>query len=411
MTTTKNLFVEFHVLRSHAPSNLNRDDMGSPKSALLGGVRRLRISSQCLKRTWRTSAEFRGDLAEEALGVRTQLLPALVLEALASENAIDVNAREGLVALMASLGKKAKEEKADDDENEEGATAASSDGPELAEERPETPHLLYLSKQEIREAIAFAKNEAKALADAFVVKKNKRSADSKKIEALRDKLQKHWAETCKRNAVDVALFGRFMTSDELKQIEAAMQVAHAIGTQKLDLEYDYFTAVDDERGEAGAGHLGETEFAQSVLYEYACCDVAQLRGNLGEDEALAGKALGAVARAMARAVPTGKKNSTAPNSPADYIEVVLRHDQPVSLVNAFLKPVRPDANQDAMEVSIKRLRERAEVYEQAYGQNDVVARMVLSPLVKVEGAYAGLGKLVEDVGKKVDGITTPARSA
>src|SRR5262245_58053625 len=63
MTEPRNVFVEFHALTSHAPSNLNRDDLGTPKTAVFGGVRRLRISSQCLKRTWRTSEWFKGEFA------------------------------------------------------------------------------------------------------------------------------------------------------------------------------------------------------------------------------------------------------------------------------------------------------------------------------------------------------------
>ena len=64
-------FIQLHLLTNYAPSNLNRDDLGRPKTAKMGGVDRLRISSQSLKRAWRTSEIF-----EEArvgkMGIRTK---------------------------------------------------------------------------------------------------------------------------------------------------------------------------------------------------------------------------------------------------------------------------------------------------------------------------------------------------
>src|SRR5881394_1707457 len=106
-------FIEMHALRSFPPSNLNRDDLGTPKTAVFGGARRLRISSQCLKRTWRMSEHFRGPFAEDQLGIRTDRLPGEVLKALG--DAFNKSSGEGLVALLASLGKKNAKEKPEDD--------------------------------------------------------------------------------------------------------------------------------------------------------------------------------------------------------------------------------------------------------------------------------------------------------
>ena len=72
-------FVQLHLLTFYPPSNLNRDDTGKPKTAIIGGATRLRISSQALKRAWRTS-----DIAETILarhlGKRTQRIGSLVLD-------------------------------------------------------------------------------------------------------------------------------------------------------------------------------------------------------------------------------------------------------------------------------------------------------------------------------------------
>jgi CRISPR system Cascade subunit CasC len=387
-------FIEMHVLRSFPPSNLNRDDLGTPKTAVFGGVRRLRISSQCLKRTWRMSEHFRGSFAEEALGIRTDRLPTEVLKAL-GESFESSPSGEGLVALLASIGKKNAKEKADDGDDDEERAAAKGEGSEPdAAERPRTVHLLFLSRQEIEAVAGFARDKADDLAKVFNAKKK---PDVKKIESLRKQLQEHLEAHTSKNAVDVGLFGRFVTSDEFDTVDGALQVAHAVGTQKVEIEYDYFTAVDDLGDTTGAGHLGESEYASSVLYLYACCDLGQLEQNLGarsdsgrhsDEEArdLARRSLPALVKAMAEATPKGKKTGTAPHTPAEYVEVVVRRGAPLSFANAFTKPVGSrEAEGDVMAASITRLTKHRDRIESAYGRDkDAAARFVLS-LHDVEG--------------------------
>lgn len=388
----KPLFVEIHLLRSHAPGNMNRDDLGTPKTARFGNVRRLRLSSQCLKRTWRTSPQFVGALARErlgldVLGVRTKKLPKLIREALALED-IDPLALDGIDQILQQIGRA---------ESTDGSTTETV-----------TAHLLFLARAEIDEVKKFAReaqSDLKKLTEltaevnrapepvatetetpaprARARARKPRNEEAVKqreeiIQSLRDRFTKHMKDAKPRNAVDVALFGRFVTSDEFgKKVDAAVQVAHAIGTEKVEVEYDYFSAVDDLGESSAAGHLGETEFAASVLYQYAVCDFRGLSNNLQNDHDLAMKALAALAMAAARSVPTGKKNGTAPQSPADFVEVVVRTDAPISLVNAFLRPVEPTRTEDVMEVSIKRLREFSRRYESAYAEGPVVGRFVL----------------------------------
>jgi CRISPR system Cascade subunit CasC len=375
-------FIEMHALRSFPPSNLNRDDLGTPKTAIFGGVRRLRISSQCLKRTWRTSEHFRGHFAEDQLGVRTERLPQEVLRSLG--DGFDEASRAGLVALLASVGRKGGKAKADQDDGDDEDGPDSSDGEEPSE--AVTAHLLFLSRQEMEAVTKFARDSKDALAKVF----NKKKVDSKAIDKLRKELQDHLDKHTTKNAVDVGLFGRFVTSDEFDTIEGALQVAHALGTQKIEVEYDYFTAVDDLGDSTGAGHLGESEYASSVLYLYACCDLEQLERNLGprsaagrsadaEARSLARRSLPALVRAVAEATPKGKKTGTAPHTPAEYVEVVVRRGAPLSFANAFTKPVGPrDGDGDVMAGSIDRLIKHRDLLESAYARGkDTVARFVL----------------------------------
>lgn len=384
-------FIEIHALRSFPPSNLNRDDLGTPKTAVFGGARRLRISSQCLKRTWRTSEWFRGAFAEAQLGIRTSRLPEQVLAAVGNE--LDEPSREGLLALLGSIGKKggkAAPDADDDAEPMEGETKQEH----ADDAATHTAHLLFLSRQEIDVVAEFARAKKDALTKVF----KKKKPDAEAIKKLRLDLTKELEAKTSSNAVDVGMFGRFVTSDEFDTVEGALQVAHALGTQKVEVEYDYFTAVDDLGEGPGAGHLGETEFASSVLYLYACCDLGQLEHNLGargadgrsadaESVKLARQSLPALVRAIAEATPKGKKTGTAPHTPAEYVEVVIRRGAPLSFANAFAKPVSGgEAGGDAMAASIHRYIQHRSRIEGAYGRDrDAASRFVLC-LHDVEGA-------------------------
>ena len=216
----------------------------------------------------------------------------------------------------------------------------------------------------------------------------------------------------------MGLFGRFVTSDEFDTVDGALQVAHALGTQKVEIEYDYFTAVDDLGDTTGAGHLGESEYASSILYLYACCDLGQLEQNLGarstegrkadaEARKLARKSLPALVKALAEATPKGKQTGTAPHTPAEYVEVVVRRGAPLSFANAFTKPVGVrEADGDVMAASISRLTHHRDRIEAAYGRDkDAVARFVLC--VRDPAESKAKGSVVESSGepaeKKVKG--------
>jgi CRISPR system Cascade subunit CasC len=332
------------------------------------------------------SEHFRGAFAEEQLGIRTDRLPEQVLAAVG--DALGEEGRGGLIALLTSIGKKGQKQASGDDEDAENHDEESSvDAADAASAgKARTPHLLFLSRQEIETVTAFVREKKDALTKVF----KKKKVDTEAIKKLRKELEDYLQTHTSKNAVDVGLFGRFVTSDEIDTIEGALQVAHGLGTQSVDVEYDYFTAVDDLGEEPGAGHLGESEYASSVLYLYACCDLEQLEKNLGartaagratDEEArkLARKSLPALVRAIAQATPKGKKTGTAPHTRAEYVEVVVRKNAPLSFANAFIKPVSARADGgDVMAASIGRLIKHRDRVESAYGHDtDAVARFVL----------------------------------
>jgi len=320
------LFVEFHLIQNFAPSNLNRDDTGAPKDALFGGHRRARVSSQCFKRAIRLAAQEHELVAPEFRGVRTKKLKALLLERLAGRDPLEAEGK--IEVALAAAGLKLKD-----------------DG--------KTEYLLFLGEGEVAAFAALieqhwdelpvggdkkSKKDAKASLPAEIVKKAKALLDGGK-------------------AVDVALFGRMLADLPSVNQDAACQVAHAISTHRVEREFDYFTAVDDkgDADETGAGMIGQVEFNSATLYRYAVLDLCKLLANLQGDLELALSAVEAFTRALALAIPSGKQNSFAAHNPPEFAGLCLRHATPLSLANAFAKPVTPRADQALTEQSVERL--------------------------------------------------------
>lgn len=299
-------FVQLHLLTSYPPANLNRDDLGNPKTARLGGVERLRISSQSLKRAWRTSELFQQHLAG-SIGTRTKRLGIEVFEALVSAGASEKQARDWAGQIAKVYG------------------AVKKDNP------LEIEQLVHVAPEE------------RATLDSLVatLAQEKRGPSDEELDALLHV----------QSAVDIAMFGRMLASKTQFNGEAAVQVAHAIGVHASAIEDDYFTAVDDlNKSDSGAAHIGESGFAAAVFYQYICIDRDLLKRNLGGDEALTEKALRALTEAALKVAPTGKQNSFASRAFAHFAMAEKGTDQPRSLSLAFVKPVTgSDYARDAVE--------------------------------------------------------------
>jgi CRISPR system Cascade subunit CasC len=336
------MLVDFHLIQNHAPSNLNRDDTGSPKEALFGGSMRARISSQCLKRSLRQSEIFRMALADgrttdSHLARRSRQLGARVRPELARlgcpPEAADVIVRK-----------------------------ASSLGSGKESDQGETRQTMFLADQEVSHLAEQLYALYQAGPGAFV----SLSADD---------LEKRIASGSVPRSVDIALFGRMTTSALFEDVTAAMQVAHALGTGRAERQFDYFTAVDDwvqgdtgAPGRGGADMIGDVEFNSATYYKYFSLDWSQLLKNLGGDEEIARRTLRAVLMAAALATPTGKQNAFAAHNPPDAILVEVKPWRvPISYANAFVKPVRPTTQEDLVEVSLRAFTAYVVSLKKAYG--------------------------------------------
>ncbi len=353
------MLIEVHILQNHAPSNLNRDDTGSPKEAVFGGYKRARISSQCLKRSIRRSDIFKDQLTG-LLATRTRSLPELVKDRLKVA---------GLSKEMAEIG----------------AQKASGFGTEEGKEREPNKSGYYRTAQ----TMFLTDADIQAVSDVILAAA-KEAKDKKTFEkvAAKDLQKKAEDKGFRPISVDVALFGRMVTSDAFVNVEAASQFAHAISTHKIDHEFDYYTAVDDlERAaddEAGGGAdmIGDVEFNSACYYKYFNIHVEGLVDNLTgkafkrpvnkEDEKnageLAGKAARALIEAACRVTPSGKQNSFAAHQPPSLIWIEVRDKNlPISYANAFCVPVNPKAKEGLEIESANALKEECENLTKMYG--------------------------------------------
>jgi CRISPR system Cascade subunit CasC len=329
------MLIQIHILQNYAPANLNRDDTGSPKDAYFGGFRRGRISSQCLKRSIRKSAAFIDAFKDNGLmGIKTKGLPDLISEELGKLK-VDDETKKAILDRVPEIGKESKKRR-------EEETIESEEGSEV-EEKSGTRQLIFIGM-----------NELGPLAEKLLSVYRELGPLNWKKTKIGD-ITKALGKSLPRS-VDIALFGRMTTSAAFEDVQAAAQVAHAISTNTLTQEFDYYTAVDDISGESGAEMIGDVEFNSSTYYKYLNIHWEGLVDNLGGDVEIARQAVLALTEAAATAHPSGKQNSFAAFNLPDLVLVeVTQKNLPVSYANAFIKPVRASGDQSVMDASCEKL--------------------------------------------------------
>lgn len=360
------LFIDVHALQTLPPSNINRDDTGAPKTATFGGVPRQRVSSQAWKNV------IRHDLAEtltpEVMGVRTKRVVQKIADKVRelADGWSEERATAEAEALLKASGIKVARSSKKKNEEEEGHL--------------ETSYLLFLSNYQIQAA-------AQAIIDADGEKITKK--DAQKI--LDDK-----------NSVDIALFGRMVADDAAYNVDAAAQVAHALGVAGSEHEFDFFTAVDDvvrDAEETGAGMLGTVEMMSSTLYRYATVNLDGLVANL-DDRETAIKATRAFVESFLTSMPTGKQNTFANRTLPEAIVVSVRKDRPVSLVNAFEVPATNENGGYRLQAAQK-LAVEAKSLDSMYGYKPeaswVVALPKLAEVLSDLGIVTNLPQLLDEL--------------
>ncbi|CAJ36458.1 type I-E CRISPR-associated protein Cas7/Cse4/CasC [Methanocella arvoryzae] len=351
--------IEIHMIQNHAPCNLNRDDTGSPKDCMFGGIRRSRISSQSIKRSIRMSPIFKEEMKGIELANRTRRLPELVKAKLISD---------GIDEKMAAIAA------------EKATGFGTKDGKER-EEDLNTAQTMFITQSDV-DAVASVMKDAILKAGNPKAFKDMKAADLQKAAEL-----KGWRPV----TPDLALFGRMITSDAFMDIEASMQVAHAISTNKMDHEFDYFTAVDDLQKSSdgpGADMIGDVQFNSACYYKYFSLDYDALIQNLaglkpGDNATEADKkayaeslenakkvaaiTITAFLKAAIYTTPSGKQNSFAAHQLPSAVLVEIRPTKtPVSYANAFVDPARPRNGVDMVEDTLNKFVKHVELQTEKF---------------------------------------------
>lgn len=354
-------FLQIHTIHSYPAALLNRDDSGLAKRLPFGGAVRTRVSSQCLKRHWRTADDESaiGNINPDKRAVRSrEIVTKMVMLAAGKANGVSEGTFD---AVEAEFQKGVYGEKG---EKKDGRQPLLLGLPEV--------EYLRTKAREICDAHPDDPKEARKVAKALF---------SNKGEGANFK-------TFRKNAalpggIVGALFGRMVTSDPAANIDAAIHVAHAFTVHAEESESDYFSVVDDLREpseDAGAAHIGDTELTAGVFYGYVVVDVPTLVSNLtgcepdswlDADRELASTVTQNLVRLIATVSPGAKLGSTAPYSYAEFMLVEAGSRQPRSLANAFRYPVKAQVGD-----AVKALTSHLSKLDDAYGPNET--RRVLS---------------------------------
>jgi len=351
-------FINFHILISHSPSCLNRDDMNMQKTAIFGGVNRVRISSQSLKRAIRYSQTYKNQYSRSK---RTRYLIDKIVEQIVKEGKSNAKAVEAAGLCVAALI--------------EGKTKPE----EIKKyERANNGRIQH-------QVVPFSEGEIEAI--QRLIREGAKVPEDKQIDFLKKRFAEIESELSKSVDLDVALSGRMAASDLYYGVDGAFAVAHAITTHAIEpQDIDWFTAVDDlveDSGETGAGHLNTQQFSAGVFYRYASLNLKQLQFNLGlikdmkanetrDSRSQALKISGHLFNMLTTVVPTAKQQSFAAHNLADFA-IVSFADQPISLLNAFEAPVRQERIGGYLAPSVAALGEYWERMNEFYSLDEIAA--------------------------------------
>ncbi len=398
---SKARFLDIHILHPVPFSNLNRDNLGTPKQVTYGNTVRSRISSQCAKRAARLWLE-----ANTGLGaaIRTRRLPELTRGALLDKGFGDANAVGAVKVMFWSLGITVSGGSNESDPLQgDQLTFTTLDAAErLADIADEFAANVLDMARSLRLAAAVPNNGGDEDSDAA-----ERGTIKAKPFPKREQKKSPWhditAVLSGHNSV-IALCGRMLAAMPETNVDGALQVAHAFTTHEGVVEPDYFTAVDDENPaeETGAGHINVNEFTSGVFYRHATVDMGSLSSSLSsgqcqDDSAATAEVAAAFVRGFTVAEPTGKQNSANAHTRPALIAVAARSDRPVSYAAAFEAPVSAGRDGGYAAASVSRLNEHVAADNDLYGTDGLVAAWHAVRGDVSDGSLAALGERVRSL--------------
>lgn len=363
-------FLQIHSLTSYPAVLLNRDDAGLAKRMPYGGTVRTRVSSQCLKRHWRTAKDdWSLERTGAPLSVRSREVFEYAIRPRLTERAPGVDA-----AVIDAAG---------------AALSRAIYGPKADAVRSRQALLLgwrevaYLTDRLVPIVQSADTPDAAAKAVETMFKDREAKAN---LSAMTDAAGNLAA------GLEAALFGRMVTSDPAANTDAALHVAHSFTVHQQESETDYFTVVDDLRNQdetedRGSAGIFDTELTSGLYYGYAVVDVPLLVGNLtgvdpeqwagGDvDRQLPATVAEHLVHLIATVSPGAKKGSTAPYAFAQTLLLEAGSRQPRSLASAFEAAIAGTRDRPLSVRAEDALFERLSAFDRAYGSKE--ARRFLS---------------------------------
>lgn len=343
------MYIDCHIIRNLAPSSLNRDDTGAPKSTIFGGVRRAAISSQALKRAMRLYMQEKNCIPPEEQAIRTKRLIAQTADILAARGRDPETAIRAAELALAGVGLKS-----DEKHQTEYMLFMPGNAPELLAE------VLDAHFDDVVTAIdRIGAESAGEGSDGQKGSKAKKDLRRVVCNHMPGEVIKRVEQLLDHKTIVQAAFGRMLADLKQYNIDAFVSVARAIGTNRLVAEFDYVSVVDDllNDDESGAGFLGLDEYNSACMYEFMTISVRQALKNLDGDRARVRMAVEGLLNAFAYAIPSGKKNAFPSFVNPSLMLVVVQEDQPLQLCNAFDTPIYPTEEKGLIQRSIETLDE------------------------------------------------------
>jgi CRISPR system Cascade subunit CasC len=350
--------IELHILQSFPVSCLNRDDVGSPKSAVFGGVTRARLSSQSLKRAVREMLQ--GEL-QNAKGKRGRFVIAPLESALRKCNVEASIAREWAIRTAVALTK---------------AKKAGEKPIEKADLDKITAKLENEAEGQVSTALFLTEYEIESMAASIA----KELSETSSIRSLLAIAKKASASALAKDGVDIALFGRMVAADASLNVDGSAMFSHALSTHGSSNEIDFYSAMEEfdknqnstdyQAGDAGAAMIGALEFNSATYYRYTAMNLDILFDckhleSLDQEERKA--VLSAFIRATLIAVPGARQNSmNAATLPFEVLGIRKEKGQPLQLANAFESPVKSNGK-GLQASSLTAMKEHLESLEKTWG--------------------------------------------
>lgn len=303
---TSPAYIDIHALQTVPYANLNRDDLGSPKTLMYGGAERTRVSSQSWKRVVRHEIERR--LGQPAVRTR-RLIQGIAGRLTAQGWDSDLALAAGRQVILSA-----------------GKEGINVEGDEVT-----TSVTFYLPEAGIDDLAGIAAEHRDAIQAEARKKRPSRVLPKDRVE-----------EVLRSRNGTIQLLGRMLAELPGAEVDGAVQFAHAFTTHATVVETDFFTAVDDieKPGDHGSAHMNSGQFSAGTFYRYANIGLGTLAANLDGDLATARELAAEFLRAFITTIPTGKQNATAAMTIPDLVYIAVRGDRPISLAAAFEDPIR-----------------------------------------------------------------------